>query len=251
VAVPTQANADQLVVGMRRANLCTGCHSSSGDQPLDGGNDNLLAGASGSLGVLVGPNLTGGGPLKDWSDAEIARAIRDGVDRDGRPMLIMPSDAFHHMSDADVGTLVAYLRAQPAVANTTPPRDVNLLGLMLVGAGLFPTVAQPHIEQAQASPPTGVTPDYGQYLVDISACASCHGTDLHGRAPGAPGPPPGPNLAAIVPTWIEGDFVRFFRTGVDPSGRHVDPALMPWQTIGRSYTDDELRAMYAYLHQLT
>jgi hypothetical protein len=58
-------------------------------------------------------------------------------------------------------------------------------------------------------------------------------------------------LPASVSTWAEGDFVRFFRTGDDPHGRHVDPGLMPWQNIGRAYTDDELRAMYAYLRTLT
>jgi mono/diheme cytochrome c family protein len=250
VAVPTQVNADQLVVGMRRANGCAACHSSNGNLPLDGGSENLLASNGSSLGTLVGPNLTSGGPLKDWSDAEIVRAIREGVDRDGRALLIMPSDAFHHMTDADVGTLVGYLRSQPAVERATPPRDVNLLGLTLIGVGVFPTAAQPHLDAPQTAPPTAISADYGKYLVDISACASCHGQDLHGRAPGSAGPPPGPNLAAIVPGWLEGDFVRFFRTGVDPSGRTINPVLMPWQSIGGSYTDDELRAMYAYLRQL-
>jgi hypothetical protein len=45
--------------------------------------------------------------------------------------------------------------------------------------------------------------------------------------------------------------VKFFRTGQDPYGRTIDPAPMPWKDIGASYTDDELRAMYAYLHGLT
>jgi mono/diheme cytochrome c family protein len=212
---------------------------------------NFLEGSGQSLGVLVPQNLTPGGPLRDWSDAEIARAIREGVDPDGRPLLIMPSDAFHHLSDADAGMLVAYLRSQPSVSHATSQRDINLLGLMLVGAGLFPTAAQPHIDQPQTAPPAGVTTDYGKYLVDITGCGTCHGADLHGRVPTGFGPPAGPNLAAIVPTWAEGDFVRFFRTGDDPYSRHVDPALMPWQDIGRAYTDDELRAMYAYLHQLS
>ena len=84
--------------------------------------------------------MTPGGPLKDWSDGEIVRAIREGLDRDGRPLLIMPSDAFHHLSDDDVQNLVAYLRSQPAVQHATPARDMNLLGLILVGAGLFPVL---------------------------------------------------------------------------------------------------------------
>ena len=79
---------------------------------------------------------------------------REGVDRDGHPLLIMPSDAFHRLSDEDVQTVVAYLRSQPAVNRATPSRDVNLLGLVLVGAGLFPTSEQPHIAGPQTAPPS-------------------------------------------------------------------------------------------------
>jgi cytochrome c553 len=243
-----QVAPDQLLVGQRRATGCAGCHSASANLPLDGGNTNLLGGA---LGTLYAPNLTPGGPLKDWTDAEIARAIREGVDRDGRALLIMPSDAFHHLSDADVNVLVAYLRSQPSVAGTTPGRDASLLGLGLIGAGALPTAEQPHIAQPQSAPPAGVTPEYGQYLADITGCRMCHGADLQGRAPGGFGQPAGPSLGAIAKAWPEGDFVRFFRTGDDPSGRQVDPARMPWRDIGRAYTDDELRAMFAYLRTLS
>ena len=31
------------------------------------------------MGVLYATNLTPGGPLKDWTDGEIVRAIREGV----------------------------------------------------------------------------------------------------------------------------------------------------------------------------
>jgi mono/diheme cytochrome c family protein len=252
-SISIRATPDQLAVAARRANGCAGCHSSAGSLPLDGGTMNFLGGPGGGFGpgVVVPPNLTPGGPLKDWSDGEIVRAIREGVDRSGRPLLIMPSDAFHHLADEDVQNLVAFLRAQPAVPHETPARDMNLLGLMLVGAGLFPTAEQPHIAQPQAAPPTG-TPAYGQYLVETIGCANCHGPNLSGGRPnGGFGPPVGPNLRAIVPHWAEADFVKFFRTGQDPYGRSIDPGLMPWKDIGAAYTDDELRASYAYLHGLT
>jgi mono/diheme cytochrome c family protein len=121
---------------------------------------------------------------------------------------------------------------------------------MLVGAGLFPTAEQPHITQLQSAPAAG-TPAFGQYLVDITGCRVCHGENLTGRPPGGFGPPAGPSLRAIVPQWSEADFVKFFRTGQDPNGRTLSPDLMPWKDIGLAYTDDELRAMYAYLRGLT
>jgi mono/diheme cytochrome c family protein len=246
-----RATPEQLTVAGRRISGCVGCHSSTGSLPLDGGAQNFLGGSGFGPGVLFPPNLTPGGPIKDWTDGEIVRAIREGIDKDGRPLLIMPSDAFNHLGDDDVQILVAYLRTQPAAPQTTPPRDINLLGLLLVGGGLFPTAEQPHITQPQAPPQAG-TPAYGKYLVDTTGCAVCHGPDLSGGRPtGGFGPPAGPSLRAIVPQWAEADFVKFFRTGQDPNGRNIDPELMPWKDIGAAYTDDELRAMYTYLHGLT
>lgn len=57
------------------------------------------------------PHATG---LKDWTDAQISRAIRDGVDRDGKPY--KPPMAFGHyktINDADMKALLAYLRSLP------------------------------------------------------------------------------------------------------------------------------------------
>ncbi len=244
--ITVQASADSMALAAKRLSGCAGCHSSTGDLPLDGGTTNFFSGGP-PVGVLVSPNLTPGGPPKDWGDGEIIRAIREGIDRDGHPLLIMPSDTFHHLSDPDVQAAVAYLRSQPAVNHPTPARDISLLGLALVGAGLFPTAEQPHIDQPQSAPPPGVTPEYGQYLVDITGCRTCHGPNLQGGTPGGFGPPAGPGLKALVPTWQESAFISFFRTGVDPFGRAVDPDLMPWRDIGKAYSDDELRAIYAYI----
>jgi len=233
--VTAQITPDQLTVAARHASGCTGCHSSTGNLPLDGGNQNLLGGPIGSL---YGPNLTPGGRLKDWTDGEVLRAIREGVDRDGHPLIIMPSDAFHALSDSDAQGLVAFLRSQPAANHPTPPRDLSLMGMALVGAGLFPTAEQPHIAQPQTAPPLGVTPQYGQYLVETTGCGACHGATLEGRQPGGFGPPAGPNLRALVRTWQDAAFVSFFRTGVDPNGRSIDTQVMPWQDIGKAYSDD-------------
>jgi hypothetical protein len=62
--------------------------------------------------------------------------------------------------------------------------------------------------------------------------------------------PAGPNLRALVSTWQEAAFVSFFRTGVDPYGRSIDPDAMPWSDIGKAYQDDELRAIYACIKGL-
>ncbi len=52
-----------------------------------------------------------------WTDAEIKRAIADGVSRDG-PKLKPPMDfgSYGQMNDSDLSAIVAYLR-------TVPPRE--------------------------------------------------------------------------------------------------------------------------------
>ena len=245
-AIHATAAPGQLAVVQRRVLLCAGCHSANGQAPLSGGNQSLL----GPLGDLYAPNLTPGGDLKTWTDGEILRAMREGVDRNGHPLLIMPSDALHHLSDADAQAIVAWLRGQPAVNNIVPQRNLGIIATLLIGAGLFPTSEQPHIAQPQTAPPPGVTPQYGQYLVQVTGCASCHGEMLTGRKPSNQGgPPAGPNLTYIVPKWSDTQFLALMHTGVDPTG-HKASSEMPWQAIGQAYTDDELRAIYAYLHAL-
>jgi mono/diheme cytochrome c family protein len=247
--VTVAASPDLLARGEHLANVCAACHSTNGGLPLDGGRSSLISSPDGSgLGTLYAPNLTPGGVLATWSDGEVVRAIREGVDRDNRALIIMPSDKFHAMSDADVEAIVAYLRSQPAVGRTTTPRDIGLIGTMLIGAGLFPTSAQAPITEPVAAPPTGVTAAYGRYLVTISGCQSCHGEDFAGGRSGA-GPPPGPNLTLIVPKWSEAGFVKTIRTGTDPNGYDLRPE-MPWRQFSAAFSDDELKAIYADLHGL-
>jgi mono/diheme cytochrome c family protein len=194
--------------------------------PLDGGTRDFFGGSGGPpFGTLVPPNLTPAGPLADWSDGEVIRAIREGVDRNGRPLLIMPADQFHRMSDEDVQSVVAYLRSQPPVQHVTPEMEVNLLGAIVIGAGIFPTTAQPPITQPVVAPPRGPTAAYGKYLVDISGCHACHGDNLTGGTNQYT--PKGPNLTLLVPKWPEADFLNTIRTGVDPTGYRLNPDRMP------------------------
>jgi cytochrome c553 len=235
---------EQLARGERLAYLCVACHSSTGALPLDGGTENFLAG----LGTLYAPNVTPDGPLKDWSDGEISRAIREGVDKSGRALLIMPSEVYHNLSDADVQALVAYLRTQPAVERRTPATAPNLISAVLLGAGIFPTSAQRPITSPVVAPPAGPTPEYGRYLVAISGCGVCHGANLTGGSGGFV--PAGPSLPAIIARWSAAEFISTMRTGVDPSRRAMDPQQMPWRELSAAYGDEELRAIYEYIRTL-
>jgi mono/diheme cytochrome c family protein len=194
------------------------------------------------IGTLYAPNLTPAGDLKDWSDGEIVRAIREGVHKNGRPLIVMPAQEFHALSDEDVTGLVAYLRSQPAIEPDTPENGLNVIGGLLASA--LPVVTnQPHIAGPVAKPAAGATAEYGKYVVDISFCRDCHGEDLHGSNSGFSGPAP----SLLAPkAWSDADFVKFFRTGTRPDGT-VASDNMPWKMFSEMFSDTEINAIHAYL----
>lgn len=247
----------QVARGEQLAQVCVNCHTSNGQLPLSGTNFAAKFDMP-PLGTLYAPNLTPGGNIDDWTDGELMRAIREGVHKDGRSLLVMPAETFRNLSDEDVQAIVAYLRSQPATGGPIPTNRFNLFGALFLNLADFRT-AQPPVGSVTAPSP-GVTAEYGQYMVDIIGCRSCHGDQLQGKVDsGQPGPPPGPNLTAILPQWTEEQFMTLFNTGQLPGGGTV-PLLtlpsgfseprMPWNEVRAATTDDELRAMYTYLHSL-
>jgi hypothetical protein len=72
----------------------------------------------GPWGISVSANLTPDetSGLGQWSDAEIERAIRTGIARDGHKLFPpMPFAAYQNISGNDMAALIAYLRSLPAI----------------------------------------------------------------------------------------------------------------------------------------
>jgi mono/diheme cytochrome c family protein len=243
--IQTSLSSDQKAVAEGKASLCVGCHSTTGRLPLDGGKEDFLGMP---LGTLYAPNLTPGGDLKDWSDGQVIRAIREGIDDEGHPLLVMPTVSFHNLSDKDVQMVVAYLRTQPAVDHGVPERSLTPLVAAMMGVGMFPTAAQPAITAPIVAPPLG-TAEYGKYITLAYGCQDCHGPDMTGVPAGGFGPS-GPNLTEIMPQWSEANFLQLFNDGKDPSGRLVDKKNMPWNEYGQGLSQEELKSVYLYLHGL-
>ena len=95
---------------------CVMCHNAAGD-----------GGAKISwkpFGTLYARNLTNDAEygLATWTDAQIARAIRSGISRDGRALHWqgMPWDLFSNLEEEDLRALAYYLRSLPPV-----PFEVN------------------------------------------------------------------------------------------------------------------------------
>jgi mono/diheme cytochrome c family protein len=124
--VQVAGTPDQIARGERLANLCVSCHTSGNQLPLSGSNFAVKFEFP-PLGTLYAPNLTPSGNIKDWTDREVIRAIREGVHKNGRSLLVMPSATMRNMSDEDVQALVAYLRSQLATGQPTPDVQFNVL----------------------------------------------------------------------------------------------------------------------------
>jgi mono/diheme cytochrome c family protein len=75
------------------------------------------------LGVFHGPNLTPDKEtgLGNWTDGQIAAAIRTGERPDGRKLApAMPVDTFQNLTQDDALAIAAYLKTLPPVRNQVP-----------------------------------------------------------------------------------------------------------------------------------
>ena len=98
---------------------CALCHTNDGSGGLK-----VVGGVDGDVGTIFTPNISSDrdAGLGQWSDAEIARAIRSGVARDGRPLYWqgMPWDHFSNWDEEDIRSIVAYLRLMSPIAEKVP-----------------------------------------------------------------------------------------------------------------------------------
>jgi cytochrome c553 len=248
--------AAQPIVDLRHGDTARGehlVHAIAGCSDCHGANlGGRLFISDPALGTVYAPNLTRGtgGAASTYTDADWVRALRHGVRRDGTPLLIMPSQDFAALSDADLAAIVSYIVGQPPVANTTPRVRVGPVGRALYATRQLP-IAALEIQRTRPQPSTvrpGVSVAYGAYLARAGGCMSCHGAHLSGgHLNGAPSDPPAQNLtpAGDLGHWTFDQFRQSIRTGVRPNGTHIN-TFMPWPTIAQM-TDDELLAIYKFL----
>jgi mono/diheme cytochrome c family protein len=202
------------------------------------------------LGAIYAANISG--VAQTHSDADLIRAIRHGVDQDGRQLMIMPAETFVHFSAEDLGAVIAYLKTVPRTGDDKPSPSLSIVGRAMLGAGvfgdMFPAEILDHDQPFAAMPEIGANEAYGAYVVNF--CRSCHGADLAGGQPPEPGAPLAPNLTpgGELGGWSESDFMQVFATGTTPTGRQLS-ASMPWESFGK-FSEDELRGVWMYLQSL-
>ena len=230
-----------------------GCEACHGEQ-LQG----LVYLDNPAIGQVITPNLTTGegGIGSQRTDEDLLRSIRHGIRPDGTPLLFMPSTEFYYLSDKDLSRVIAYIRSTTPVDNEMPPSKLSVTGRIVMNVTkeitFLPAELIPHQTPRPVAPEPGITPEYGEYL--SHSCKVCHGLTLSGgEIPGFPPEwPPAPNLTAgkgsRLPAWGEEGFIEIIKTG-QKHGRTINPDYMPWESY-RHMTEDELRAVYAYLQSL-
>ncbi|HEX6269325.1 MAG TPA: c-type cytochrome [Anaerolineales bacterium] len=253
VTIPTDeaaiARGQHLAEGIT---LCTSCHGENlGGQVLED---------APMIFTLAASNLTAGlgGVGTVYSDADYVRAIRHGINQEGRGLIIMHSDIYHNLSKEDLGAIIAFVKSMPPVDNEDAKTRVAPLGRIFVALDMFDMETMPlipaevidHDASFVQGPAQGPTAEYGEYLMAISLCAMCHGSDLGGAPPVEPGMPPGPNISILAAPggWSQKQFATAVRTGVTPS-RTLNPEFMPWDKFV-NMTDEELAALWFYLQSL-
>jgi mono/diheme cytochrome c family protein len=195
----------------------------------------------------------------NWTDDQLARAIREGIGHDGRALFpMMPYEKFRYMSDEDLAAVIVYLRSIPPVNKALPATEIIFPVKYLIRA-----VPQP-LEGPVAAPDSSTTEKRGEYLVNLGLCSDCHTP----RTPeGAPLPgmdfaggddlvgPWGTVVSANItpdPSGIsyydEALFIETMRSGKLQGARQINP-IMPWHTY-RNLTDNDLKDMFAYLRTL-
>ncbi|MBI5965511.1 MAG: c-type cytochrome [Chloroflexi bacterium] len=247
IVLPTDAAS--IEYGRHRVEtLCQGCHG----QDLSGV-ENWFDG--GPLGTIDSANITTGegGVGVDFTTEDYVRAIRHGIDGKGKPIFMVAVPSTAHLSDEDLGAIIAYIMTVPPVDHKTNGQNFTPLAKILAAAGVLgdlPVEVVSHDVHVTA-PDRGVSVEYGEYLVNINDCRVCHGQELAG------GPSPDPTATWISPNltpggelgfWAEEQFIATLRTGVTPGGHQLNEN-MPWQDYALFY-DDELKAIWLYLQSL-
>lgn len=181
---PAEFDADLVEQGELLAGLgnCAVCHTTEGGAPYAGG----LALPT-PFGVVHSTNITPDPEtgIGGWSEAAFVRAMRHGVDREGRHLYpAFPFDFFARATEEDLRAIYAYLMTrEPVVAEAQP----NGLGFpfnsrpLLAGWKLLfhdAEVFSPDPEQDEEW-------NRGAYLVEgLGHCGACHSPrNAFGAAP--------------------------------------------------------------------
>jgi cytochrome c553 len=182
--------------------------------------------------------------LPAYSDAQLERAMREGVRPDGSALWGMPSEIFTHLDTADMAALIAYLRTLRPAGIVHPRIVFGPRGRREVAAGSFKPAPR-LVRQGRGLWPAALEGrhELARYMTRAT-CGECHGLALTGQAPDPAHVTPDLIVAAA---YTRAQFRLLMRTGQPPGGRQL--RLMGEVARGRfaRLTDGEVDAIHDYL----
>jgi mono/diheme cytochrome c family protein len=254
--------------------VCIDCHSTRDWSRFSGPITEGTLGKGGDLfdqkfgfpGAYYAKNITPEG-IGRYTDGELFRVITTGVTKEGRAMFpVMPYQYYGRMDEEDIYSIIAYIRSLQPVKNVVPESSSDFPMSIIINT--IPTKAS-----FTKMPAKTDVVNYGKYLVNAGACKECHtkfekgklieGTDFGG---GREFPFPdgavirsgniSPDAATGIGSWNETAFLAMFRVRSDSAtlATKLKPgdfnSIMPWTMYGKM-TDEDLKAIYAYLKTVT
>ncbi len=247
--VPVRTDAQALERGkyLYASRGCVDCHGANGAGRMFVDDGGLR---------IAGPNITTGpgGVVAAYQPLDWVRAIRHGVNPQGRALMIMPSEDYNRFTNDDLGALIAHIRALPPAPGKGAVVDLPVPVQALYGFGAIKDAAAKidHSLPPQPPVPEGVTLAHGAYVAAM--CIGCHGEKLAGgKIPGGPPDwPPASNLTpgtgSVMPRYPDADsMIKMFRSGKRPDGSAIK--VMPFESL-REMNETDLRALHLYLKGL-
>jgi mono/diheme cytochrome c family protein len=249
VALRTDAQALERGKYLFSSRGCVDCHGANGAGRLFV--DDVKSGVR-----IKGPNISPGpgSVVAQYQAADWVRAIRHGVAPGGRPLMIMPSEDYNRLTDDDLSSLVAYVRALPPAAGGPADVVLPLPARVLYGLGFINDAAGKidHSKPVSQPVPEGVSLQHGAYVANM--CLGCHGPQLTGgRIQGGPPDwPPAANLrpgeGTVMASYPDAQsLLTLFRTGKRADGSAVK--VMPFDSL-KEMSETDVKALHLYLQSL-
>jgi len=174
-----------------------------------------------------------------YSDDDLARAVRFGLNPDGTSLFLMPSGSYVYLSGDDMDAIVAYLRAQPPEAKSqTEPRFAGQARGGIRAGTIVPSAVEALSDETSMD--LGPRWSGGRYLARVS-CAECHGLDLEGADDGST-----PGLDGVRHYTLR-QFFALVHDGRLRSGAYAPEMTRLAHARFRHFADYETMALYDYL----
>ena len=254
-------DTEKLLLGEALTGIgaCEVCHTAPGGAPFAGG----LALPT-PFGTIYSTNITPDVEtgIGSWSEEAFRRAMREGVDREGRHLYpAFPYDHFTKATDGDIGAIYAHLttiepvKFEPAANDLGFPFNIRML---LAGWKLL------FLDQGEFQPDSrqGEEWNRGAYLVEgLGHCGACHtprnmfgavlpaaaydggeAEDWHAPALNESSPTPIP--------WNQLQLVNYLFDGWDEEHGIAAGPMAPVVNHLYDQSEDDIFAMAAYLEAL-